>query len=132
MKARTRLLSCDSVTSRIRILLSRSVVFGAYVLVGLSVWITSVAAEEIVKIEKLLDFPMSHPRQLTFFSNTNEFFVYHLFQKPNLVYHWSLGQKAILKTYDIGEGYICDQITVSTNGRFALIGCHGTDFTAKV
>jgi hypothetical protein len=86
-------------------------------LLGLFAWIATFAAAEpskdIVTVEKLFSFPRPLPRHLTCFSNTNQLFVYHLFQKPNLVYHWSLGEKKVLKTYDIGSGYICNGIKVS-------------------
>ena len=90
-------------------------------------------AKENVTVEKLLTFPKPLPRHLTCFSNTNQFFVYHLFQKPNLVYHWSIKDKKVLKTYDIGQGYIPNGIKISEDGRFTLIACYtDTDFRAKV
>jgi hypothetical protein len=106
-------------------------------LFGLLIFSTAFAAEEPVKdtvsVEKLIDFPKPLPRHVTAFSNTNQLFVYHLFQNPNLVYHWSIGEKKVLKTYDIGEGYICDGIKISSDGRFTLIACHSNkDFTTKV
>jgi hypothetical protein len=98
-----------------------------------SVFAATEAPIESVTVEKLLSFPKSLPRHLTCYSNTNDLFVYHLFQKPNLVYHWSLKEKKALKTYEIGDGYICDGIKIGLDGQFTLIACHrDSDFTTKV
>jgi len=111
--------------------------FGTFVLLGLLICTTAFAGEDpvidAVTVEKLFNFPVPLPRHLTCFSNTNQLFVYHLFQKPNLAYHWSIKDKKVLKTYDLEQGYICDEINISSDGRFTLIACHSNkDFTTKV
>ncbi len=89
-------------------------------------------AEVNITVQKLLDFRKPLPRHVTCFPNTNHLFVYHLFQKPNLVYQWDIKQKKVLKTYDLGAGFICDHIRVSPKGRFSLIvGSTQQDFSAK-
>src|SRR5204863_9696292 len=58
--------------------------------------------------------------------------VYHLFQKPNVVYQWDIKHKNILKTYKLGDGFICDKIKVSNDGRFTVIACsRSSDSSAK-
>ena len=110
---------------------------GLFLLLDLFFWVTVFAADEPgkdrVTVEKLFDFPQPFATRLTCFPNTNQFFVYHFVQKPNLVYHWSIKEKKVLKTYDIGRGYVCDGIKISEDGRLTLIACHrNDDFTWKV
>src|SRR4051812_31301615 len=75
----------------------RSAILGACLLLGLFVWSSAFAEAEPLKVnvtvEKLFNFQKPLTRHLTCFSNTNHLFVYHLFQKPNLVYHWSIKDK---------------------------------------
>ena len=107
-----------------------SVVVG---LVLLLVCGAAVPSKDTVTVEKLLKFPKPLPRHLACFPNTNQLFVYHLFQKPNLVYHWSIKDKKVLKTYNIGQGYNCEGIKISDDGRFTLVASDSVkNFTTKV
>jgi hypothetical protein len=124
---------CHSVSQAVRFLLVRLAVVGSCVLLGLLAFAADEPSKDSVTVEKLFNFPKPLPRHLTCFANTNQLFVYHLFQKPNLVYHWSIKDKKVLKTYDIGQGYICEGIKISQDGKFTLIACDTEkDFTTKV
>ena len=49
--------------------------------------------------------------------------VYHVNQKPDVVYQWDVKRKKLLKTYDLGDGFNCEGIDVSPDGRFTVISC---------
>lgn len=84
---------------------------------------TNLPPTERITVEKVLDFRNPLPRNLTCIPNTNQLLVYHTSQKPNVVYQWDISRKLVLETYPLGDGFRCNKIFCSPDGRRTIVSC---------
>jgi hypothetical protein len=71
-------------------------------------------------------------RNFVFSPVTRQLFVSHTEPKvDDLLYQWNVDTRALQHTYHLGDGYMCDSVTLSPDGRFAVVGCVPHEFGEK-
>ena len=75
------------------------------------------------QIVRLFDLGRRDVRNFAFSPVTRQLFVSHLDKKDNLFYQWDIDSGKLVHTYCLGGNFMCDNITVSPDGRYLLVGC---------
>lgn len=80
--------------------------------------------EASFRVVNVLDFGRREVRTFCFCPANRHLFVSHTDKKDDLLYEWSLDDGKIVNTYRLGDGFMCDNVSASVDGRFLLVGCY--------
>ncbi|MCY2930079.1 MAG: WD40 repeat domain-containing protein [Planctomycetota bacterium] len=76
-------------------------------------------------LTEVLDFSQTSVSRLGFSPATRNLFV--SFGDDDKLYQWDLNTNTLAHTYRLGEGYRCDSVALSPDGRYLGVGCWPLD-----
>lgn len=76
------------------------------------------------RIVPLFDLGRRDVRNFAFCPVTRQLYVSHLDRRDDLLYQWDLDSGQLVHLYRLGGEYFCDEIVVSPDGRYLLVGCY--------
>jgi hypothetical protein len=80
--------------------------------------------EVTVEVSDELDFGRQDVRNFVLSNSSRRLFVSHLDKKDDLLYQWDVDKRELEHSYHVGPGYFCDNVALSPDGRFAVVGCY--------
>jgi hypothetical protein len=75
------------------------------------------------RVDEILDFRRREVRTFVFSPATRRLFVSHTDKKDDRLYQWAVDAVRLEHIYRLGEGFLCDYVAASPNGRFLIVGC---------